>query len=211
MAVVFAVLAIICYSNSIVSAGYGAYKTEVANVQMTVFAAACAVLCGVNVVGALLITAINSITIPSPSSNESIASTVVNALNKSTEERLRQEKEKLKASQYPNSPSESGTTIDDSLGSVHVSRKTDEKEALPDMESDAGHSGRISLASLLSDIEKCSRSKEIIDLIENTQDIALSDGTKKQLIEDLSRLDQLERIYGPMKNDRLKILEKYLS
>ena len=58
MAVIFAILAIICYSNSIISTGYG---QNVANVQMTVFAAACAVLCGINLVGALLLSAILSI------------------------------------------------------------------------------------------------------------------------------------------------------
>ncbi len=54
MAAVFFILAIIFYVNSIRTVSYGRSTLDVANIQMTVFAAASAVLCVVNLVGALL-------------------------------------------------------------------------------------------------------------------------------------------------------------
>ena len=62
-AAVFLALTILFYSNSIKSVSYGSSRMDVANIQLTVFAAASAVLCGVNAVGAMLASLIDSKTV----------------------------------------------------------------------------------------------------------------------------------------------------
>ena len=60
LSALFFSLTIYFYYNSVKSVGYGSSRMEVANVQMTVFAAASAVLCGINFVGAILATIIEN-------------------------------------------------------------------------------------------------------------------------------------------------------
>ena len=95
--------------------------------QLTVFAAACAVLCGVNVVGALILSAIASINIPSPLSNESIANAVVNSINKAAEEKEYQEKGDSHSNYNTNSDQETKTIVveanDSSVGFKVISEK----------------------------------------------------------------------------------------
>ena len=88
MAILFGILAIVCYNNSIVRTGYG----EVANVQMAVFAAASAVACVMNIIGALIVSAINSITNESHVSTENVSDAVVKAME---ENASRREEEKV--------------------------------------------------------------------------------------------------------------------
>lgn len=83
MTILFAILTIVFYSNSTVSTGYG----EVANMQMTVFAAACAVLCGVNLVGALVLTAIESQSSSPSISYEEIAHEVLKSIEQSNDKK----------------------------------------------------------------------------------------------------------------------------
>lgn len=85
MAGLFAVLAIVFYNKSIIKAGYGYNTMDVANMQMTVFAAASAILCGVNVVGALILSAIDSISISLDVSKTDLAKNVVNAIEQNNE------------------------------------------------------------------------------------------------------------------------------
>ena len=61
MTVVFLILTIVCYSNSVRSVSGLSY--DVVNIQMTIFASACAILCVINFVGALIISAIENASI----------------------------------------------------------------------------------------------------------------------------------------------------
>lgn len=56
MAAVFLVLGIVCYNNSTTTVS----GLNVANMQMTVFAAACAILCVTNFIGAVILEAIDN-------------------------------------------------------------------------------------------------------------------------------------------------------
>ena len=101
MAGIFLVLAIIFYANSIRSVGYGSSSMEVANIQMTVFAAASAVLCGINFVGALLSYKIDNVNdsqiyyldkkITSESKNAPSGSMLSRAVNSIEQEKKRNE------------------------------------------------------------------------------------------------------------------------
>lgn len=63
----YGLLAAVFYHNSVVRTGYG----EVANMQMTVFCAASAVLCGVHFVGAAVLGAVKAQGAVAPGQNES--------------------------------------------------------------------------------------------------------------------------------------------
>ena len=60
MAGIFFILSIIFYANSVRSVGYGSSRMDVANMQMTVFSAACAIMFVINVVGAIVLSGIES-------------------------------------------------------------------------------------------------------------------------------------------------------
>lgn len=60
MAGIFFILSIVFYANSVHSVGYGSSRMDVANVQMTVFSAACAIMFVINVVGAIVLSGIES-------------------------------------------------------------------------------------------------------------------------------------------------------
>ena len=51
-AILFAILAVICYQSSIRDTDFG---YQVANIQMTVFSAACVILCSINVIATSLV------------------------------------------------------------------------------------------------------------------------------------------------------------
>ena len=71
MGIIFAIVAIALYNSSLVELDRDTARimgTEyVANVQKTVFSAACAVMCVINFVGAFIISAIESNSSPMPS------------------------------------------------------------------------------------------------------------------------------------------------
>ena len=96
MSGIFAILAVVFYSKSIVKTGYGYNTIEVANVQMTVFAAASAILCGVNGVGAMILSAIDTISSTTSVSTKDLADNIVNLIGQSNqrkEEINREQKE----------------------------------------------------------------------------------------------------------------------
>lgn len=55
MAAIFAILAIIFYVISVQEVNIGKSTMQVANIQATTFTAACAVLCGLNFIGMLIL------------------------------------------------------------------------------------------------------------------------------------------------------------
>lgn len=69
----------------------------------------------------------------------------------------------------------------------------------------------ISLESLLPEIEKLTKGSEILEFIEGKENLDLSDEKKESLFRELQRIINLERIYGFIKNDYIRIIKKYIS
>jgi len=69
----------------------------------------------------------------------------------------------------------------------------------------------ISLESLLPEIEKLTKGSEILEFIEGKDNLDLSDEKKESLFRELQRIINLERIYGFIKNDYIRIIKKYIS
>lgn len=100
MAAIFAILAVIFYFASIQKLDRSTASifgiSEIANIQGTVFTGICAILCGINIVGAIIIGAMENNPNNDSNSSADIAREVFNAIKQNEEEEKKKtEKEKL--------------------------------------------------------------------------------------------------------------------